>query len=459
MITAQSMLDIKSKNNADRALANRARKTALDILAQAETGGRINDLLHKALARSALTDQERRFTTDLVLGITRLQARLDADLAGCYHGRYGHLQRGVRRLLRLGAYQLRYMEGVPPHAALHTTVELARAIHLARAGGLINAVLRQLSRRPLVMDPPVEISIEDLAAFYSHPPWLVERWLGHWGRQQTDALMAWNNRRPTIWLRPRLDEQRRKQLDRVAAALATQLQPNAQLPQYLSAHPSPAPLLTGPVMEKGLFIVQDPSSGAVVRAVDPRPGEVIIDLCAGPGGKTAALAESVGPQGRVLAYEIDPERVALINDTLNRLNLDNVTLYPGDVRTQPLPKADKILVDAPCSGTGVLARRADLRWRRQPGHLAEMASLQMSLLEHAAKYLRSGGVLIYATCSLEPEENWDLVHAFQQRFPEFSVVPMPEGVPQPWINGQGALQTFPPDHRVDGVYAVRLQVL
>lgn len=459
MITARPMPDIKPKSKGDRILDIRARKTALDILAQAEMGGRINDLLHKTLARSALTDQERRFTTEIVLGTTRLRARLDADLAGCYHGRYGHLERSVKRLLRLGAYQLRYMEGVPSHAALHTTVELARTMKLTRASGLINGVLRQLSRRPLAINPPAESSIEDLATFYSHPPWLVERWVGRWGRQQTGALMAWNNRRPTIWLRPRQDEERREQLDRVAGTLAIQLQPNAQLPQYLSAHPSPAPLLTEPVMEKGLFIVQDPSSGAVVRAVDPRPGEVIIDLCAGPGGKTAALAESVGPQGRVLAYEIDPQRVALINDTLNRLDLDNVALYPGDVRTQPLPKADKILVDAPCSGTGVMARRADLRWHRQPGQLAEMASLQRSLLEHAARHLRPGGVLIYATCSLEPEENWSLIHAFQQRFPEFCVVPMPEGVPQPWIDAQGALQTFPPDHRVDGVFAVRLQAL
>lgn len=459
MITTQPMSELKPQDMDDQNLDIRARRTALDILARAEVGGRVNDLLHKSLARSALTDQERRFTTELVLGTTRLRARLDADLAGCYHGRYGHLERGVKQLLRLGAYQLRYMEGVPPHAALHTTVELARTMNLTRAGGLINGVLRKLSRRPLVMDPPAESSIEDLAAFYSHPPWMVERWVGRWGRHRTGALMAWNNRRPTIWLRPRQDEKRREQLDRVAAALATQLQPNPQNPQYLSAHPSPAPLLTERVMEQGLFIVQDPSSGAVVRAVDPRPGEVIIDLCAGPGGKTAALAESVGPHGRVLAYEIDPERVTLINDTLNRLGLDNVALYPGDVRTQPLPKADKILIDAPCSGTGVMARRADLRWRRQLGHLAEMASLQRSLLEHAARYLRPGGVLIYATCSLEPEENWNLIHAFQHRSPEFCVVPMPEGIPQSWIDGQGALHTFPPDHRVDGVFAVRLQAL
>lgn len=435
------------------------RKTAFQVLAGAEGSTRINEALAATLEGITFNDRDRRFTTELIMGTTRMRGRLDAELAACYRGRYTHLERGVKWLLRLGAYQLRYMDSVPPHAALNTTVELARVVSLSRAEKLVNGILREFSRRSQSEMPSSGDSTDDLATAFSHPAWLVERWLDRWGRDRTIALMEWNNRRPTIWLRQSRDQAARERLADIAANEGLALQPHPEMADYISVSPSPAALLKPTVIEQGLFIVQDPSSGAVVQAVDAQPGEVIVDLCAGPGGKTAALAERAGPNGRILAFEIDHRRVELINDTINRLGLDNVDLYPGDATTSEIPKADKILIDAPCTGTGVMARRADLRWRRKPEHLAAMTKTQMSLLEHAAKYLRPGGALIYATCSLEPEENWQLVHNFQQRHPRFCVVPMPESVPRTWMDSDGALNTFPPGNQVDGIFAVRLQAL
>ncbi len=433
-----------------------ARQTAFGVLAAAHRGGKINDLLHSALAGSALSDRERRFTTELVLGATRMQARLDADLSGCYNGRFHRLEPQVRRLLRLGAYQLRYMDSVPARAALDTTVNLARANSLGRAAGLVNGVLRELSRRDPT--PPADLSgPEDLATAYSHPQWLVEKWLRQWGRERAVALMEWNNQSPTVWFRRRVDEKLQQQLAARAMDKGVRLHPHSLLPDYLAAEPSPAPLLSAEMLAGGSFIVQDPSAGAVVAAVDPQPGETIIDLCAGPGGKAAALADKVGSAGRVAACEIDPQRVALIRDTINRLGLKNVDLYPGDVMTVALPKADKILIDAPCTGTGVVGRRADLRWRRKPEHLTEMIALQLALLERAAQLLVTRGLLVYATCSLEPEENWDLVTAFQHRNQQYYIDPLPPGVPAGWLDDRGALATFPPEHQVDGVFAVRLR--
>ncbi len=440
-------------------MVDEPRIAAFQVLAKADEGGRINEVLDQTLSGVTFTDQERRFITELVMGTTRMRGRLDADLITCYRGRYARMERGVKRLLRLGAYQLHYMDSVPPHAALSTTVELARAVNLTRAAGLINGVLRELSRQSPPDMPPAEASTGELAAAFSHPAWLVERWLDRWGRDRTIALMEWNNRRPTIWLRQRREKAARQHLAEIAAAGGISLQSHPVMTDYVSASPSPAPLLKPQVVKEGLFIVQDPSSGAVVEAVNPCPGEVIVDLCAGPGGKTAVLAESVAPEGRVLAFEIDHDRVSLINSTLNRLGLANVDIYPGDATTQAIPEADKILVDAPCTGTGVMARRADLRWRLKPEQLAEMSALQLSLLEHAARYLRPEGVLVYATCSLEPEENWELVRAFQNEHPKFCVVPMPENIPRAWIDAEGGLNTFPPDNQVDGLFAVRLQLL
>ena len=435
------------------------RKTAFKVLAGAEGSGRINDLLHRILERSSFTEQDRRFITELVMGATRMQARLDADLAACYRGRYAHLERGVKRLLRLGAYQLHYMDAVPSHAALSTTVALAREVNLARAAGLVNGVLRQLTRQPQRMDPAESDSVDDLAATFSHPVWLVERWLACYGHDLTVALMRWNNQRPTIWLRQRPDPQSQERLAKMAASMGVTLRPHPELPDYLAAGKSPATLLEAEVLGQGLFLVQDPSAGAVIEAVDPQPGATIIDLCAGPGGKTAALADKVGPEGRILTYEIDHHRVGMINDTTHRLGLENVDLYPGDATSQSLPPADTILVDVPCTGTGVMSRRADLRWRRQPQHVAELAAIQRSLLEHAARYLKPKGILVYATCSLEPEENWQQIDAFQEKHPRFCLLPMPGTFPAEWIDARGALSTFPPEHHADGTFAVRLQAL
>ena len=438
-------------------MVDTARQLAWGVLAAADRGGRINDLLHSALDGSSLSSQERRFTTELVLGSTRMRARLDADLSACYKGRFGHLEQGVRQLLRMGAYQLIFMDSVPPHAALNTTVNLAHTINLGRAAGLVNGVLRALSRRKPQTPPAGLNDPSALATAYSHPQWLVDRWIHQWGLEQTLELLQWNNQSPTVWLRQRRDPDLHRQLATVAAEKGVSLQPHGILPEYVSVEPSPAALLTSEVLAGGTFIIQDPSSGMVAAAMDPQPGETILDLCAGPGGKTAALAEAVGPGGRVAACEIDPKRITMIKDTMNRLGLRNVDLFPGDALEIDLPAPAKILIDAPCTGTGVTARRADLRWRRQPEHLVEMAAIQLTLLERAAGLLPPGGLLVYATCSLEPEENWDLVTTFQNRNPEYFLEVMPSGVPAEWIDERGALSTFPPQHGVDGVFAVRLR--
>ncbi|MFC1484512.1 16S rRNA (cytosine(967)-C(5))-methyltransferase RsmB [Candidatus Neomarinimicrobiota bacterium] len=429
---------------------------AYDILAKAEkSGNRVDEVLHGELKTGKLTAQDRRFITRLVMGTTRMRGRLDSELATCYNGRYTSLEHAVKRLLRFGGYQLRYMDSVPPYAAIDTTVTLARDIRLVRAAGLVNAVLRDFSRRP-----PQEFSLsstEEIAAAYSHPEWLVERWLDQWGQEKTVTLMDWNNLEPTLWFRMRKEKGQQQFFRDTVHELGLSSQSHPHLHDYVTVNPSPAPLLEPEYLARGSFIVQDPSSGAIVEAVDPQPGESIIDLCAGPGGKTALLADAVGSEGYILAYEIDHQRVAMINDTVNRLELNNVDIYPGDATGKPLPKVNKILVDAPCMGTGVMARRADLRWRRQPENLGEMTTNQFKLLQHAARYLNAGGSLIYATCSLEDEENWKLIQNFQNSHPNFYIDPMPENVPQNWIDSGGALCTFPPDDHVDGVFAVRLK--
>lgn len=433
-----------------------ARDLAYRILAGARPSAPVADLLHAELQQSDLTEQQRRFVTELVLGSTRMQGRLDADLAEIYNGRYNHLERTVRQLLRMGAYQLAYMDAVPDRAAVHTTVELARALHLDRATGLINAVLRKVARHRPDHQAAGDSSPEALAKVYSHPVWLVEKWLQQWSRDDVVALMEWNNQRPEVWLRTGWGSAGISRLEALAGEQGLTLEPHSLLQQYVTPKPAAAPLLSEDIMGAGLFIVQDPSAGAVLNAIDAQPGETIIDLCAGPGGKGAAMAAAVGPAGEVHAYEIKPGRVRLMQDTINRLGIKNIHLYPGDAREQTLPTADKIVLDVPCAGTGVMARRADLRWRRKPEDLAELGAIQQGLLDHAAQAAKPGTEIIYATCSLEPEENWAVVDSFLERHTDFAILPMPEAVPPDWVDDRQALRTFPPRHQVDGVFAVKM---
>ncbi len=435
---------------------DRARLCAYRIYARSRQASRVSDALHRELSSAGLPSRERRFVTELVLGATRMQGRLDAELLPCYRGRYRHLEHKVRQLLRLGAYQMRFMDAVPAHAAVDSSVNLARAVGLGRATGLVNGVLRKLAGTDPLPEPGPDADSAALAEWHSHPRWIVERWLEQWGRTRTLQLLIWNNRRPTVWLRILGGEPARDRLGELAADAAVSLEGHPVLDEYTAVRPFAGALLTEAVLAEGLFTVQDPSAGAVLRAVNPRPGETIIDLCAGPGGKTAALATAVGSAGRIHAFEADPARLELLKEMLQRLGLGNVSLHPGDARDQQLPAADKILIDVPCSGTGVMARRADLRWRREPEHIAELAQLQGELLAHGAGALQSGAVLIYATCSLEQEENWAGVNSFMAQHPDYNLTPLPAAVPEAWLDAQGALATFPPEHAVDGVFAVGL---
>ncbi|MCK4577180.1 MAG: 16S rRNA (cytosine(967)-C(5))-methyltransferase RsmB [Candidatus Marinimicrobia bacterium] len=432
-----------------------ARKLAYDALLLADRSMRVNDALHGLLADSDLAGRDRRFATELVLGTTRLKGILDRDLADCYHGKFGKIEPQVRRLLRMGAYQMRYMDKVPPYAAIDSTVDLAVRQDLARAKGLINGVLRELSRRPRQGNPPDDAPVDVLAAGYSHPQWLVEKWLDQWDRPTVIQLLQYNNRTPEIWFRRRENPQLSERLEQLIKELNLEIHNHPELPEYFSCD-TPARLLDQKVLEEGLFIVQNPASGAVVRMASPKAGETIIDLCAGPGGKTAALSDAVGPEGRIIACEIDPKRADLIGETVHRLSLANVEIVVGDALQNRLPEAHKILVDAPCTGTGVLARRADLRWRRQPEHIAELAALQKALAARAIQLLHTGGKLIYATCSLEPEENWEIGDSIMEGHPGLGIAPETGTLPPDWLDERGALNTLPWKHNIDGMFSINL---
>lgn len=403
---------------------------------------------------SETTDADTaRRASDYVAGVTRLQRRLDFLIGQFYRGDVETLDPPLRQILRLGVYDL-VEKGVPPHAAVGEAVGLAREVLHKGAAGLANAVLRAVSRAADALPvPQTGDAVEDLAAWQSHPTWLVRRWAERWGIDATRALLEHDNRVPRYGLRattgafgPLLQE-------------LESLDIGAERSRWLDDFVTVGrlqPVLRGGLLADGRCAVQDEAAGLVVRVLDPQPGERILDAAAAPGGKAIYAALRMG-EGTLVALDVSDAKTRLVAEAAAVQGVGWIETAVGDLRTWGGPADfDAVLLDAPCSGTGVLAKRADLRWRRQPSDLADLAALQDELLDAAARHVRPGGRLVYATCSLEPEENEDRVTAFLTRHPGWRLDPVGSRVRAEMRAPDGTYAVRPDLHQTDGAFAARL---
>ncbi len=415
--------------------AQKPREIACRILERhADGSGWVEDLLHDALEQSLLDARDRALVHELVCGVVRWQATLDWLIERKTGGR--KQKPGIERLLRLGLYQLFWLDRIPDHAAVNETVNLARCHGLGAEAGFVNAVLRGYGReRDATRRQLEELKRTCPATGWSHPAWLIDRWQHRWGPDTTPRLLAWNNtpapafaRLNTIKADPgRLLERWREEGVEYDFGRWEWIPENLVFP--LKAHPPLARLRT---FREGWFYVQDPSTLLAVRALDPQPGETILDACAAPGGKTTCIAQLMQNQGQIVAFESSAARLDLLRENCARLG---VTCVRPCLDPEPSHLAfDGVLVDAPCSNTGVMRRRVDLRWRIRPEALARLQPAQSELLDQAAARLRPGGRLVYSTCSLESEENQQVAGALTHRHPELrlrwerELLPFREGV-------------------------------
>jgi len=428
--------------------ADRARRTAFEVLRALRRGLAWEAAWERQAKRLASGSLDRRFAQELASGATRLRGRLDHVLTQHLDRPTAALDRDVLDLLRLGAYQLLETE-VAEHSAVHATVELSKRV-CPRATTLVNAVLRavQRERRTLQFPDRSAAPLEQLVTYGSHPEWIVRRWLQRFGASETGALCDYDNRRPQLCLRPN-------------PGRATQEEILAALPGSVVGRWAASSLrcsATGyaavrALVEAGKASVQDESATLVVEEAAPAPGEAWLDLAAAPGGKAGHLAERVGEGGRVLAFDTTAAKVGRLRANAERLGLPQLVAAVGEARSLRLPPADGVLLDAPCSGLGVLARRPDARWRKQPGDPARLAALQAELLEAAAVHVRPGGLLVYSVCSFEPEETEAVASAFSAQHPEFA---LESGPAAPELrSGPGILYLLPQRHGVDGGFVAR----
>ncbi len=398
------------------------REIAARVLLRRQTGDEFTEtLLERALDGAKLSAADRGLCQELVYGVVRWQVTLDWLIAQKTHGRTQ--KAALQNLLRLGLYQIFWLNRIPYHAAVHETVELAKRNGFGPQAGFVNAVLRGYLREADVTKKSLDqLKAAQPAPGFSHPEWLVERWLKRWGQECTRQLLEWNNTPPRNFARvntlktdpARLLEQWRVENVEYDFSRRDWCEENSVF--ELKSHPS---LATLPSFRQGLFYVQDPSTLLAASELDPKPGDAILDLCAAPGGKTTYLAQLTRNEARIVAEDVSTERLKLVQENCARLGVTCVEAVlsasfahrmgeGSGVRAQ----FDRVLVDAPCSNTGVMRRRVDLRWRIQPEELERLRATQLELLHQGAARLKTGGTLVYSTCSLEPEENREVVQRF-----------------------------------------------
>jgi 16S rRNA (cytosine967-C5)-methyltransferase len=500
-------------------LAEKPREIAVDVLRRHAAGtDRAEVLLEDALQRAGpgLSAPDRGLARELAFGVIRWQAALDWLIARRTDGRPQKVL--LQILLRLGLYQLFWLDRVPDHAAVHETVELAKRLGFGPKAGFVNALLRGCVReRDVLARQFEELKASEPHVGFSHPRWLCDRWAARWDDGKLRALLDWNNTPPHTFIRVNT-------LRATPEKLAAQFEQEGvlftprpydwapgDLAFELREHP---PLTTLPSFQQGLFYVQDPSTLLAARLLDPQPGERVLDLCAAPGGKTTLLAQFMGNRGCIVAEDSDPRRLKLVAENCARLGVtcveislgptaalggasvpasrSFVELPPGPPASlpagPPLPSLspserervgvrgegkhaetagpltpalspseeerervappvgegsfDRVLIDAPCSNTGVLRRRVDLRWRIQPVEIDRLRKLQIGLLRRAAARVKPGGLLVYSTCSLEPEENENVVQELLAENKRFRL--------------ESQRQLLPFNDRVDGAYVARL---
>lgn len=394
---------------------------------------------------------------ELVQGTLTWQGTIDNLLIPYLKAPISKLSPKLRNLLRLGVYQLKYLNRIPAYAVVSQAVDLARQENEPRASGLVNAVLRGISenRRPTQNPNPQKDPEGYLCTSASHPRWMIRRWIHRFGLEETQKLCDANNRRAPLTIRANPLRTNPKALSITLAIQGIHTEPTSLLPNFLNVLKA-GPLFQTNSYREGHFSVQSPGAGLVIQLLDPRPGERILDLCSAPGGKTTATAELMKDRGQILALDIKPDRLHYLRQNILRLGLQSIHPVVADGSQAPTKDTfHRVLLDAPCSALGLLARRPEIRWRRKKTDLLSLSCLQEKLLVSAADRVISSGILVYSTCSIEPEENEWIIENFLNYRTDFRLESASDFLDSSLAGPY--LKILPQHHGYDGTFAARLR--
>ena len=422
-------------------------------------GAYANITLQDYISKHNLADLDRRFFTELVYGVVRRRNYLDAIIVHFAKRPLKKLSSMVVEILRLGIYQIIYMDKVPESAAVNESVKLAKKLTRGLSG-FVNAILRSIIREQdsIGVEDLASNDIEVISFIYNIPLWLIDLWMSEFGRDKTEDLCAWFNQQPKLTARINTV------LIDISQCLTLLKEQGWDVSQdsnykdiiYINSHRGS--LEKSDAVIKGYITFMDKASMLVARLVNPQPGERVLDCCAAPGGKSMYMAALMDNTGSLMSCDIHEHKITLMESNAQRLGISIVQTKVQDATE--LPSAwksyfDRVLVDVPCSGLGILQKKLDMRWRKDESTLSELPPLQLAILERAAMTVKEKGYLVYSTCTLNYKENEDVVEAFLQKHKEFSIVPV--GTDFPLKSNNGMITTYPPTDDMDGFFMVKMQ--
>ncbi len=430
------------------------RSASIDILIEFD----INQNLDFSIA-DELETREKAQVREYVQNIFRRRSYLDFLIDHYSSIGIDEMKAELKNILRLGIYDMLFMDSTPDYAAINEAVEIAKFKLGSKTGDLINAIMRNLQRDIEDLPKPAYKDRTKLvAATFSHPEWMVARWSKRFGEREAFKLMQANNSRPNYYVRVNTLRTKPENFVKRMEKMGVEFEESDWLPNFYKVD-SVQPFIEKGLLAKGVCQVQDIAAGLAPFVLDPQPGEKIYDLCAAPGTKSIMISDLTEGKAEILAVDISANRLEKLAESALNFNAENIKIRRGDILELSLPLADAVLLDAPCTGTGVLSKRADLRWRRDEEGLKNAVELQEQLLEEAANMVKLGGRLVYSTCSIEPEENMEQVQKLIEKMDDnFELEPLEDYVPEEVLTEDGkAYQTFPHVHGCDGHFGVLLK--
>ncbi len=438
---------------------NWVRYLAVRILSRYErSDSYLDKLLANELKNNELTQQDKALLTELINGVVRWKLKLDWALTGFYNGDYQKCLNFVKNAMRVGLYQIMFLEKIPAYAAIDESVEIVKQIQGERTAGMVNAVLRNLHRNLDKIRYPdrEEDLVYYLATVHSHPKWMVKRWLERFSELETEKLLIANNQRPYIPIRVNLLN---SSIDKIKYLLdknnVEYLQYEHLLQTFLLKNPK-FDITSTEMFQNGEITIQDPSASLAVMLANPTPGYKVLDIAAAPGGKSFFLAELMRNKGNILAIEKYSSKIKSINEGNQRLKLPIIETLVEDARKLRLhEKVDLIFADLPCSGLGTLRKKPDIKWKRDTDDIPKIVELQKEIISNAIRFMGKGSVLIYSTCTIEPEENQEVVYWLLDNYKDLQIDPAENYLPKE-VCKDGFMQTFPHIHGIDGAFAARI---
>ena len=434
------------------------RGLAVKILNRVErTDAYLDKLLDNEMRNAELGGPDKALLYEIVHGVVRWMGRLDWVLNGFYKGQFSKAIPNLKNCLRVALYQILFLDRVPDYAAVNEAVEFIKKLQGQKPADLTNAILRNIirSKNGIRYPDPEEDLIGYISAFHSHPSWLVKRYINRFGRESTEKLFAANNEKPFLTLKLNAIKVQHEEFKSLLNSVNLKYLQGKYLQDFFKLQ-NLTNITAWEYYNNGYFDVQDESAGLACKLLDVKPGLRVLDMCAAPGGKTSYIAGLMQDHGEIVALDRYESRLHVLSKNIKRLGLKSIRPLVMNAMEYNRKDFNRILVDAPCSGTGTLSKKPDIKWKVDLLDIKKLSELQFSLLSKASTLLKKDGILVYSTCSIEPEENFEVVRKFLENNSNFKLLKADENVSKELVDENGCISTLPHIHQLDGAFAAKL---